>query len=1274
MKITKIMTAAVALAAMVSCSDELNLNPQSAVKGDADLVATLDVMNDVTTTRLSAVDNGGPKGTEAIVWQPNEKIRVFTLDQLSQDLYQLQSGASTATGQFKQIENNDLTGDKYAITESDMIYGVSADGNSQKPLLTLTLPREYTPGTDANGNQKFPVPFWGPATVSGGSEFSTLSTSVTALTAFLRVNLQELPAGTKYIVLTTHGGGIFKEDEGFMLAPMGTAVTESKDFWYKKSGSDYVFQWITGGYSEALSGTLNATLEEGAELAVDERLVHSDEIIVNLTGVKNQIFYIPIVCNKKDEAGNPIPVQNLHVIAASHVSSKYKYCYAGTELRVFQQQIFKRNKAYYLDMSLVNLGEVCIGELNQAIATYNTTKDITTIFNVDKLHKAAAGSHVGHNDSYIKITGAGNVVLNIKEIGENDGYGETDSKRLRIYDDVWTSNVNGARTAEINVPSDWDFNGDGNPDDAYMDIQLGNYDAILGTVDGLKAAKVDVVANILSGTKFADANTYNLAWPNDQTQILPEKKYALKIMNGFKNMEIAGFGDVYATNSVYAQEETEIDYLYISHDGEMGLRLDDTLVKKLKFQNASVDRLVFTTGSSAIAEVYTYNDKLYQTPATKDNTPSHVVMRSYWTGKALSKYAIESGYDVATVYTTAQLASMGEGLYPDGTNPVISYPGSESNHATTTAPTSGVAPTVAKYNIPTALVRMMWLGAKQHPWIGARVRINGFTLDGENVELKNMNMLTEWPGATTFVDDPHWCCTTCWTPNTEDHKIELGNFFGLMRYIINSDNATVTRVNLNEIQFETDKAINYVGGIAGFVQSPTVDFNNNAVGEVKIDLPGYNIGGMIGYVGATTKLTITNNEIVGLKNNSGYIRGAAYVGGAIGASWAKDQLFQTNTVQLAQDITGTWSCVGGIVGQQYSYTKIDMLSNKVIVKKDIESQNSGNVGGISGRQVANGNINILKNRVTVDNIKAGGDYAGGINGYQLDFKAADILYRDNIVNAKNNIQSNKWAGGIVGYTTTADADNTIKLLSETVTANNIIGTEGMVGGEIGQANQGQFYIGYDDPTGAYDRDYNTTITIKESLAGKYAVGGVIGNNALSMKSPVFINTGASTTMKDGTTPYSTGIKINVNSFVNTKEIKDFAANEQTYFGTMSNIIGYMQDRLTINQDKSTVKNYTYLDITDNLDADMKEKVLYWEHPDQEHNLGINQKYWGDRNGYVGFRATGTYKIGNGKGTFKEVKGEQLDPVALPGHNMFLQVVDKDKKKGDYYKVKSKYQL
>ena len=1201
------------------------------------MIATLNTCEEGDAfTRMAVHEAGGDVygGKKDVVWASDDKIRVFTLDKLSQDIYELESGAGTAEGTFVRTQETGLIGDKYAITEADMVYGVSAaeiDGEIL-PRLTLTLPREYTPGKNAEGNQKFPIPYWGAAEVTEDAESATLNTKLSGMTAYLRINIGELPAGTKKIVLTTHGGGIFKPEEGFLLASKAPDQ-DTKKGWY---GDDYPnalpanTQWIVGGASEALSGTLNTILEKGCELAIDERLVHSDEMIITLPNVKNQTIYVPIVCGY---------YKNLYVIAATAVSENYKYCYAGKMLKVFQDQKFIRNKAYYLNLQLANFDKICIGGLNKAIAELNTTEGMTTIINVGELVYDYAtdakhdvkGGHLGYSDDEIYFDGPGNVILNLNKVGDNDGMGVYDDplKIIDIFDDtdVVPQDAKGInRFLEVNLP-----NGMNNDENAYYlinELGVGENplsDIYLGTIDGVQADKVSIR---VKGSKTKFTQYENISTLRPHQKILPEKTAAINIKNGFKYIEILpGSGDVYTyTDGRQAQEETEIDIFKVSARGKEGFRFDDALIGNLWFAATDADdRVVMTTGSTAFKKISTDTDGADWNEAFDGNTfdasvakprpssmtPSNVQIYAFWTGKALTAYAIENEYDVQEVWTAAQLASMGEGVYPDGWDSDLPLMIDESNHQTTSDYTglediaeiekledflnAGTKPKIHEYWIPKDLVSLIWLGDDIYPWIGPRVRVDEFKLHGEMTELKNMNFLAEWFNGLDFkADDPHWCCTSCWTPNVTPKYVNLENYVGLMRFIVSPTSALVEQVNLNEVEIVTPfkrskregvdlSDINFIGSIAGAIASKQITFEYNKAAELKIATYGDFVGGMVGaFINYGGTLIIRDNQSIGkAKNFDGEVIGGNNVGGLAGFIYT----------------------AGGVSHIKRNWVQMDYLLHAI--------ENA--VGGLAGTLLnADNNAEVDDNTVEI-----GKDSHSG------------LIYA-----------GNKLAGGLIGFAKLQDETKTLFMRSADVyVSGKIQADNGYVGGEVGRSYAGKVMVGVPlDVIPNITRDWATNINIG-TLAGKFAVGGLVGNNAQSNKSPMWVVTGQTA----GKNPKKVSANIAINEFVNTKTAADFGVGEQQYFGTMSNILGYMQADIHVYEDNLTV--------ADNLQSEMKEAVLYKEHPDNTHNVHIDQKYWGDGNGYVGYGSNGTYYL-NGLTPLNIVPGEIIDPSDIISYNVF----------------------
>ena len=217
--------------------------------------------------------------------------------------------------------------------------------------------------------------------------------SLKALTAFLRVDVSELPAGTKYIVLTTHGE--ITEDEagnqtehGFQLIapnykdgallniknPNGDPYIDKNSWWGEEGDADPV-PFITDGSSEPLAGTFNALLQMGVDengkkvypaLGVDKgndasqglaRLNTRDELIIDVQEAEENVFWVPLIAQHYD---------NLHVLAVVE-KSHFAYRYVGTELQKYSDLDVVAGDRLTLTMSMLNLGEVCAHELNKAI-------------------------------------------------------------------------------------------------------------------------------------------------------------------------------------------------------------------------------------------------------------------------------------------------------------------------------------------------------------------------------------------------------------------------------------------------------------------------------------------------------------------------------------------------------------------------------------------------------------------------------------------------------------------------------------------------------------------------------------------------------------------------------------------------------------------------------------------------------------------------------------------------------------------------------------------
>ena len=475
--IFKLMTAAVALLTMASCADDLDMSSGQLASGKGDLTATLP--GGEMFTRLGM--NEGTANSDYKTWKwvftQGDQIRVFSLNQMSYDYYELTGAANTNQGEFTlKGEKNKVLGEaqKYALTDAQFVYSVSPDAQG-KPWLTYTIPYKYSAQTVAGEGgadvQKFPAPFWGIAEEDTQTKpgKTLLDVSLKALTGFLRIEMETLPDDTKYIVLTTHGS-ISKDEngaldyDGFQLVspdPNGRA-----NYVQLADGSVVAYQdnnnwwetnvpYITDGNSEALSGTFTCELKDKtSKLAKDEgladstnddwdmegisRLVTRDEIVIDVTKFSNNgVFWVPLIAQHYN---------NLHVLAVSKFS-KNTYRYVGTELKTFIDQDVNVGDRLLQTMNMENLGNVCPFQLNKAIEAINKANthgipNVYNILNVDYLgtchewgHKVyyyngkwyhttgafSAGEEFTVPNDEIHIQGTGNLVLNLKEVTKEAG-------------------------------------------------------------------------------------------------------------------------------------------------------------------------------------------------------------------------------------------------------------------------------------------------------------------------------------------------------------------------------------------------------------------------------------------------------------------------------------------------------------------------------------------------------------------------------------------------------------------------------------------------------------------------------------------------------------------------------------------------------------------------------------------------------------------------------------------------------------------------------------
>lgn len=1282
--IFKFMTAAAVSTAMVACTDDLITTSNGDFQSDADLVGTLNDARPVFTRMGMSEIGTAPweegASTWGLVWTKGDQVRVFTLDQLKYNYYALKdASANQPKGEFDIKSGTKLEGDKkFAITDAQFVYGVSATSDGQARL-TYTIPYRWTAQSiDSNEDgvidvRKFPAPYWGRAEETSDGK---INVGFSAMTAFLRIELDKLPAGTKKIVLTTHGNPYTVKDkddtnaeytadaDGFQLTDDPAILTAVNN----KTETNYTWSTIdpiTSGANEPLSGTFNTLLKAGATLAPDNgineegledgtelfsRLTTRDEIIVELDATTPKVFYVPVIAQD---------YKNLHVIAAKAIS-KYSYRYVGTELKTFSQE-FERGHYYFLTMSMLNLGTADALTVNAALDATKGRTDRTTMLNIDELRDVDYSSYsaaqwtalastiselVGKTYNAAQIQAmpkdrilipenAGNVELNIAKItatpGAVNGYSPVrndlgfygTNKVLFVTDNKTAAQATNAKNSvAINLPHQIGATPDVDADYELL-ANLPTYNTIIGSsVDG-KNLK-NLVA-FVQGSLTRCVTGHNVL-VDDKSGVEDVKESALTMLTGVKDLVLlAGSkGDIYMTNTGAVDEyQPEINNdLSIQTREPINIRVDNALVNNLCFVelNPAAKDYVFSTGSTAFKEVkkVTVNTNKSTTVATGN---PDVVMHSYWTGAALTTFANKTAtgdkavnlYDQEKVYTVAQLASVGELAQ-------------------------------AEYYIDEVFVNDMWLGGdnseEQLNWIGANATVADFVFDGRNVPLRKMSMNTiagKTDGSVAYVDDPHLCCTTCGFKPAVYSSAAGGTTavtsFGLIRSYVNAgSSATIKNVALDDVLFE-DNSINNIGAVIGYVEATDLTLDKNSVTDPKINLKGNNIGGVAGYVNLSGNLTATDNTVSesGQEATNKIVSEGNLVGGLIGLAEVRGTTGMEvlrNTVDLSGDVAAGKNYAGGLFGRAYGQS-MNLRSNTVDLGGDIAAGKEY-AGGLAGVISSYGTSSLITlgytgagegDVVTAANIKAeDGSYAGGFVGNITAESSATPAVRVN--NAKvtvpGEISATKYyAGGLIGSLAT-DAAGENRLNSAIVKVGTIAATEGFAGGELGYAKAGKVNFG------RAAANFVTEVEVNK-IKGAYAMGGLLGSN--SNNSEIKVLTGKYGTEAD---PENSSIKITIKDWENTKK-DGFAAYfgpsdaEAQRAGNISNVIGLLEGKpIEITNAKDFAGN-DLLIVTDYLNAAKKVALGFKFHRDEYWTTHQDTEFWGDYNGYVGYGGA-TYKI------------------------------------------------
>lgn len=264
------------------------------------------------------------------------------------------------------------------------------------------------------------------------------------------------------------------------------------------------------------------------------------------------------------------------------------------------------------------------------------------------------------------------------------------------------------------------------------------------------------------------------------------------------------------------------------------------------------------------------------------------------------------------------------------------------------------------------------------------------TYDGKNVKMNKVTV----NGTSNYVGGFSGKCTSSssWY-NFEANDIEVtgtGGYYGGL--FGEGDAANVVASNIT-VTTTGDR----VGGISGY--APSTNSRNIIIKDSKISSNGNNIGGAAGFTYNYYDVVADNVEISSGSSSkciggiTGYL---GYGGGLLG--------FTNGT------INSEGTSVGGISGCGYGITYYNVY---------VENSSIGGyskVGGILG-DASGEKANIYTFTVNA-NVKAKGDYAGGIIGYVENKNTTSTLYirkLDRGMVIGSNVVADSYAGGLFGY-------------------------------------------------------------------------------------------------------------------------------------------------------------------------------------------------------------------------------------------------------------------
>ena len=261
---------------------------------------------EVTIERDYSVLSAQTNNATGAVWGADDTLTVYTLASKEHYSYTLATGQGTANATFNRRPASSAfsaNARSYALTAAHYIYGISvAEGDDMK--LTYELPNEYDAEqlSHDNGSLLMNIPTWGELTFDAkGQPSATLK----PLTAFLRVDLAQVPDNTQCILISTHSD--------YLLNDVATA----------------------GGSGEPLTGNFDCVLKEGATLETNSIFVYGDviRIVLDEDWQELESLYVPIPVGR---------YERLQVLALSELFY-LGYNWKGELLTTLEGQQFSLN-------------------------------------------------------------------------------------------------------------------------------------------------------------------------------------------------------------------------------------------------------------------------------------------------------------------------------------------------------------------------------------------------------------------------------------------------------------------------------------------------------------------------------------------------------------------------------------------------------------------------------------------------------------------------------------------------------------------------------------------------------------------------------------------------------------------------------------------------------------------------------------------------------------------------------------------------------------------